>query len=342
MTDTVVGSDESRQSKGGKARAALMSPEERSENARIAAEARWGTHVPKATHYGELRLGEVTLPCFVLEALPGETERRVLSQNGMIAGLGMSRGGSSQGGDRLAGFTHGNRIKPFISERLSVATISPIRFRPPSGGVAFGYDCEVLADLCDAVLKARRDGILQKQQLRVATRCEILQSGFARVGIAALIDEATGFQANRNRDALATIFNQFLAKELRPWTSTFPADFYRELFRLRGWEYTEASARQKPRLVGALTNSIVYARLAPGLLEELRRLTPRNDKGRLKHHFHRRLTDDIGVRKLREHLACAMAFMRAADSYDSFIALLDRACPKYGQNFQLALAEQPA
>ena len=51
------------QSDGGKARAALLSPEERSEIARTAAKARWAnvgdtSRLPKATHDGNLDLAE--------------------------------------------------------------------------------------------------------------------------------------------------------------------------------------------------------------------------------------------------------------------------------------------
>jgi hypothetical protein len=41
------------------------------------------------------------------------------------------------------------------------------------------------------------------------------------------------------------------------------------------------------------------------------------------------LTDDIGHPRLREHLASLVALMRAADDWDGFLRLLDRALPKY-------------
>ena len=53
------------QSKGGLARAEALSPEERSEIAAKAAAARW--NLPKATHEGDLRLGDYTIHCAVLE-----------------------------------------------------------------------------------------------------------------------------------------------------------------------------------------------------------------------------------------------------------------------------------
>ena len=46
--------------------------------------------------------------------------------------------------------------------------------------------------------------------------------GLARVGIIALVDEATGFQRIREERALATILEKFIAKEIQPWAMTFP------------------------------------------------------------------------------------------------------------------------
>jgi hypothetical protein len=42
--------------------------------------------------------------------------------------------------------------------------------------------------------------------------------------------------------------------------------------------------------------------LRPGVLDELKRVTPRDDKGRLKHTYFQRLTENVGYPKLREHL----------------------------------------
>jgi hypothetical protein len=73
----------------------------------------------------------------------------------------------------------------------------------------------------------------------------------------------------------------------------------------------------------------VYDRLAPGVRAELNRLTPRDEKGRLKHKLFQRLTDDVGHPKLREHLASSVALMRASDDWDGFARMLDRALPKH-------------
>ncbi|MHC5773959.1 P63C domain-containing protein [Nostoc sp.] len=268
-----------------------------------------------------LRIADIEIPCYVLE-----DGRRVITQGGMIQALGIARGSvRGRGGERIAIFVTGKNLSPFISKGLRDVSTAPIIFKPPRGNTAYGYEATVLADLCDAVLEARRAGALQKQQMHIAERCEILVRGFARVGIIALIDEATGYQAIRARNDLNKILEAYIAKELLPWTKMFPDEFYKELFRLRGWEYNPVSVK-RPILVGKLTNKIVYKRLPSGVLEELKQKNPVVN-GRRRHKYFQFLTEDIGNPHLSKHLAAVIALMRASSNWKVFERLLERAFP---------------
>ncbi len=77
---------ESKQTKGGKARAKALSPERRSEIAEKAAEARWSSDAPRALCEGPVSIGPSTIEAAVL---PGGT--RVLSQADFLRSIGRSR-----------------------------------------------------------------------------------------------------------------------------------------------------------------------------------------------------------------------------------------------------------
>ncbi|MBT3361562.1 MAG: hypothetical protein HN403_18215 [Rhodospirillales bacterium] len=321
---------------GGKKRMASMTAKERTAQAKKAAAARWSGEIKKATHGSEdhpLEIGDVEIPCYVLEG-----GRRVLQQTGLIGALNMSYGGSySRGGDRLAKFAAQGRLKPYVSNELIDRTAKPIRFRTPSGSLAYGYEATVLADLCEAVLAARGAGVLQKQQEHIAKQAEILVRGFARIGIIALIDEATGYQRDREKDALAKILEAWIEKELRAWVQTFPAEFYENMFRLRGLEYSQASVR-RPQYFGHLTNDIVYKRLEPGVLKELKRITPKSKKtGRYTATFTQSLTKNVGYPKLKEHLGAVVAYMRISKTWDEFMNLLNEQYPRKGDTPMLPM-----
>ena len=265
-----------------------------------------------------LIIGNTEIPCYVLE-----DETRVFVQRGMAKAIGLSVPSGSQ----MARFVGSKTLNPFISKNLKVVLGNPIRFVSP-GGIAHGYPATILVDLCKAVLEARDAGVLQKRQHHIAQQCDNLIRNLAAVGVIALVDEATGYQDVREKRALATILEKFIAKDLQPWTKTFPYEFYEQIFRLRNWPGPEGA--KKPQVIGHYTNNFVYERLAPGVLEELKKLNPTGKPGQRKHRHHQWFTPDPGYPKLQQHLAAVTALMRAAPNWTAFLRMLERAFPKPG------------
>lgn len=333
--------------KGGQARASSLTKKERQEIARYAAEVRWkGKETEEISTLRKvicgspdrpLTINDIQIQCYVLE-----DETRVLSQGGLQLGVGLSRGGASAAGTRrLVQLV--NRIgSRAASKQLMLRTDTdllaarlkgPIMFVTPWGKTALGYEATILADICDAVLEAREHGLLLRQQVHLAARCEILLRGFARVGIIALVDEVTGYQLIRPRTAIEQLLKRYISEELQKWVKTFQDDFYIQLFRLRNWQYTDINKR--PGGAAWLTIDIVYKRLAPNVLDELKKKTPRDDKGRLKNRLFQHLTPDYGHPRLREHLAAVTTLMTAARNWNEFYFFLERAKPKYNTTLPL-------
>lgn len=286
------------------------------------------------THDRPLIIGDIEIPCYVLE-----DETRVLVQTEMIYALGMSRGSSGgKSGDRLAKFVRGNALKPFVSKDILNVTGNPIKFNLSPNTTAYGYKAIILPDLCGAVLDARNAGALQAQQQHIAKRCELLIRFLAKIGIIALVDEATGYQELRAKDALAKILEDFIAKELQPWTRTFPLEFYQEIYRLKKWSFPELAAGKKPKtpsVLGIYTNDIVYNRLAPGVLKELQIKNPIIKGRSRKALFTQWFTPDIGHPKLKEHLAAVIAIMRLSSSWKNFQVNLQKSFPMKGDQFHI-------
>ena len=322
---------------GGVARASSLSPERRKEISQKAIQAkREKASMLKATHGSAekpLKLGDIEIPCYVLE-----DETRVLSQRGLLAGLGMTKGSTKSGDDQLTVLANSLLSNNLIDPQKALLLKKPIEFKPKHGGrTAHGYPATVLADVCESVLEARSKEMLPTRLTTLAQQCEILIRGFARVGIIALVDEATGYQSDRTRDSLAKILEAWVAKELQPYVRTFPAEFYEEMFRLRGLSYPTENPKFRPQYFGVLTNDIVYERLAPGLLEELKKQSAKDVK---KAHLHRRLTQEVGHPRLKEHLASVTTAMKLSTNYSDFISKLNRIHPRFGQTYMLDL-EQP-
>jgi hypothetical protein len=312
-----------------------LTPEERSDIARHAASKRWGTSTATATHTGELQIGNRTIACAVLE-----DGTRVLNQGTMLTALGRAKrpkGGGERGETGTVLFA-GN-LRPFISPDLAAALASPITYNMPVGGRALGYPAEILPAICDVYLEAAAEGgIILKSQQRAVHAAQILVRGLARVGVTALIDEATGYQEVRARDELQRILEAYVAAEFRPWVKTFPDEFFRQIYRLQGWEYRPGTSKRTP-LVGKLVNKYVYKELPEGVLETLRRVNPVTEKGWRAHKHHQHLTADTGNVHLDRQISTVTTLMRIATSKEEFELLFERAFPPPQERLPLRLEE---
>jgi hypothetical protein len=293
----------------------------------------------KGTKPGDLKIGSTVIPCAVLE-----DGTRVISETGLTNALLGTRSGFSRR-KRLASLEQGNPIplflapgnlNPFISEELFEGPLKPIKYQ--ASRIVTGFDASVLPLVCEIWLKAREAGALQESQLDKAKKAEILMRGLAHIGITALVDEATGFQEIRDRQALQAILEKFLRKEFAAWAKRFPDEFYQEMFRLRGWQWRGMKVN-RPSVVGHYTNDLVYERLAPGILEELRKRNPKDDKGHRHAKHHQWLTEDIGNPALAQHLYATIGFMRAATNWDQFYRMMQRAFPKLNTTMLLPMPE---
>ena len=283
-----------------------------------------------------LIIGAVEIQCYVLE-----DETRVLSQQGFLEAIGRARkakGGHGAGTvDNPPAFLASKNLKHFVSNELSESTTA-VPFQTVEGRRGYGYRAELLPQVCAVYLEARDAEALLPSQRHIAERAELLIRGLATVGIIALVDEATGYQQLREERALATILEKFIAKELQPWTRTFPYEFYKQIFRLKGWPGPEGTKR--PVIIAQYTNDIVYERLAPGVLNELQQLNPKRPTGGRRHRHHQWFTPGFGHPKLKEHLAAVTAFMRAAANWNIFQRNLNRAFPKLNETIPLPFDDE--
>jgi hypothetical protein len=324
--------------RGGEARAKKLSAQQRRAIAKRAASARWeADELPEAiASSGDtpLRVADVELDAYVLE-----DGTRVLSQAGFLRALGRNKRAATRS-LTVPPMLQGAAFGPFLTPEILEAS-QPIVFRTPNRKQANGYRAELLPQVCELYLKARDADTLAPNQKPIAVQADVLMRAFATVGIVALVDEATGYQEFRARDALAKILEAFIAKELQAYVQTFPSEFYSELFRLRGLDYPSESVK-RPQYFGHLTNDIVYKRLAPGVLDELKRLTPRDDKGRLKSKYFQRLTSNLGYPKLREHLGSVVTLMKLSRDWGDFNHKLDQIHPRIGDTIPLPFEDESA
>jgi hypothetical protein len=192
-------------------------------------------------YQGKVKIGDIEIPCAVKSGV------RIISQKTLNSVLKRPEGGGSRNLPRVVDL---KALEPFISNDLRSRVSNLIQF-----GKVKGLDALILPDICEVWLKAREAGVLNQKHLETALMAEVLMRGLSNVGIVALIDEATGYQKERDDDSLQKLLAVYLSEEKLKWAKTFPDSYYKELFRLRGWPYDPINTKRSA-LVGRLTNTL--------------------------------------------------------------------------------------
>lgn len=279
----------------------------------------------KATHWGELILGEIPIPCYVLE-----NGTRIFSLKGVVVALTGTQGG------QLAEYIKVKAVKSHLPSDLVPAEDGTIPALIPfdTGGNAFSKDAigvpvERFIDICSAYSNALRDSLsnpdaikLTDRQTQIASMANKFLSAAAKTGITALVDEATGYQYDRPVDALQFKLNLYLEKEMREWEKTFPDQLWSEFARLTNWK---GSLQQRPKYWGKLVNELVYGYLDKDVYVWLKTNAPK-PIGNLS--YHRWLTSQYGLKKLTEHLWQLVGMASACNTMEE---LRRKMAEKYGR-----------
>lgn len=320
---------------GGKARALALTPKQRSSIASKAAAARWAGDLSKADFEGSFPLGNTDVLCAVLE-----DGTRLITQATFLRALGRARSPKAGTGvlstaDELPFFLQAEVLRAFISDELAAA-MKPIFYLSKAGGKGVGYDAKLLPLVAEVYLKFRDQclanaGRVPDRYVGMVAAADALMRGLANVGIVALVDEATGYQYVRAKFALQEILDAYLRKELAAWAKRFPDEFYKQIFRLRGWEWKGMKVN-RPQVVAKYTVDLVYDRLLPGVMDELETRMPRTPTGGRRGKLHQLFTDDVGHPALAQHIHAVIALMKASRNWNEFMRLVNQAFPKKGSN----------
>lgn len=288
-------------------------------------------------HEGELHLGGMAIPCYILE-----DGTRVLSGRGMQDALKMvddSEDAKQKGGTRLVRHLGQKSLEPFIYKGREQDHFEPILCYRGDQKVN-GYEATVLADICEAFLDARKSITLSPRQKIIADQCEILIRGFARVGIVALVDEATGYQYDRERFELQKILNAYISEEILKWQLTFTDDFYKEVYRLWGLPFIPKYIKNKPSFIGKLTKKYIYDLLPRGVVDKIKEKTGKTEKGNWKYKWHQSLTPEVGKEHLKKQIIEVTTLMSISQSKEQFHSLFQQKYHKAPIQLQLEFNEQ--
>lgn len=332
-----------------RARAASLTGDRRREIAREAAQVRWQRaadaapeapivnaaevaafepeevpitqEMPIAIHRGNLNIMGLDVPCYVLNngvRVIGRT-----SATEVLTGI--------KGGGALEKYIAVRALEPFIPLEMVLDRMVPFRLLEVEGleKAVKGLPADLFIDICHGFVSAmewhyRQDSPHPKltvRQQQMAVAASMFLSACAKVGLEALIDEATGYQYEREADALSVKLAAFLEQDMRKWEKTFPDELWIEFGRLTNWK---GQITKRPKYWGKLVMELIYEKLDPDVAKWLKEHAPAPKHGQ---NYHQWLSGQYGLKKLVEHIWMIIGMARTCET---MIELRDRVNAMYG------------
>lgn len=286
--------------------------------------------------FGNLNLGpegKTKVRCAVLE-----NETRVISSNSTFKAFGRPAHGRRKnlGEEQLPPILTANNLKPFFTEQTrKIAQL--IFYRHTNGTISSGYDAQIIPEICDIYEDAYEAGVLQKHtQEPIIPYVKAVRRVLSRIGITALVDEATGYQYIKEEREFQKLLDRIISSEYRPWTKQFPLPFFKEIYRLYDWDWELATQNQKhdkygqpkkpqtPSCVGNFINKYIYNALGEEVLKKLKEVNPKNKNGNRPRRFTSHLSEDVGIPALQNRITRVLTVMQLSKDIDEFTAIMDK------------------
>ncbi|MFJ7931523.1 P63C domain-containing protein [Peribacillus sp. NPDC096448] len=274
--------------------------------------------IPRAlVSEADLDIGDTKLKCSVLN-----DGRRVIKDTNLFSALGRTRKGEI----RIEGFPAIIGSKSLAALLIDMYpehlyTITPFEVAQFNGTTGKWYDANTIPIICDLYMEAEKRGIITSSQQHVLDKAKVLLRSLARIGITALIDEATNYQSIRGKDELQILLQEFISEELREYSSKFESEYFEQIFRIYGKPY-DPTTNKRPKFFAWFTRKYVYSMLPPDVFEKLDKKNPliyssKTGRSDRKSKLFQHLTNN-GIHYLKNHLEGLTYVMKLSSDKDDF------------------------
>lgn len=266
--------------------------------------------LPRSLYNGILIIGDVEADCYVLD-----TTERVLSQRGLahlLLGGGHKRGDFGQYLERIPFENNG------LASESEVAINFPIIKFWAQGNVGNGYNSDTIINILEAYSNALANGWLRKNQMHIGARAVKIQSSLARLGIVAVIDEATGYQAVREKNDLEVRLAFYLREKPREYEKRYPDEMRIEAIRILKMD---PETKHHPGPMARVFRKQIYDYiLGADVASVLKERNPHPGGN----HPHHTFVDDKVTRLIDWRIGEVLSQLKASDSWAEFNYNMDK------------------
>lgn len=275
--------------------------------------------LPKAIVNGSEKIRGVKLVGAVLDDI---YRTRVFSERSLSNAFGF-KGSGKYWQDRkndaavLPPYLSNKYIKEFVSKELEAILTAAISYVSVSGVVSTGVPANVLPKICDVFVRAAKKYPENENIVAAGESAYEIIMAFSEYGVIKWVDKITGYKYEEEDHVILQQLALYVAPDILEWQKEFQSDFYKEIFRLKGWAYNPYSV-SRPGVVGTYTNQYIYSFLPTNVFKFIKNRTPKSKSGNYTVRLHQSLNDAVGKEALRNQLISVTTILKLAKSWEQF------------------------
>lgn len=275
--------------------------------------------LPKAIVNGSEKIRGVKLAGAVLDDI---YRTRVFSERSLSNAFGF-KGSGKYWQDRknnaavLPPYLSNRYIKEFVSSELEEILTAAISYVSISGVISTGLPAYVLPRICDVFVKAAKKYPENENIVLAAESAYEIIMAFSEYGVIKWVDKITGYKYEEEDHVILQQLALYVAPDILSWQKEFQSDFYKEIFRLKGWSYNPYSV-SRPGVVGTYTNQYIYSFLPSDVFKFIKNRTPKSKSGNYTVRLHQSLNNEVGKEVLRNQLVTVTTILRLSKTWEHF------------------------
>lgn len=259
----------------------------------------------------------IDIPCAVVEDV--DEVIRVINDRGLFNAFDRT----PHGAIRVPGLPAviGSKTLANLIPEDELELLKPIAYEY-GDKVYTGYNAESLIVIIRAYMRAEDEGLLREQQKKGLKQAKAILLDLAGQRIKDLVDKATGFVYDEEINALDNLIKELYLNDepMRNIAPRFPREFYREVFRIHGWNFNPTS-NKRPGYVGTFTKKYVWSLLPDKVLKEIESKNPAlkdREYHYRKNKYYHYLTIDTGIKELDDAIKSIIMVMKLSKDKNDF------------------------
>lgn len=209
-------------------------------------------------------------------------------------------------------------LNEFINNDLKEKLDSAVSYIATNKKISTGLEATILPLICDVYFKASQKYPENETLRRAGETAYRIILAFSQFGVLKYVEQITGYRYTDEDTQIVKSLKEYgVSPTIVEWQREFQTDFYRNIYRLRGWPYNPKSTA-RPSVIGTYTNQYVYSYLPKDVFQWIKDNTPKNKEGKFTKKLFQSLDEKVGKEKLRNQMVSVTTMLKLSNTWDEF------------------------